>query len=147
MRIGGYYYEMVLAIINYDDSRDVISSLMKAGFSITKLATTGEFPQSRQRHDPDRSGREQAGWSALSIIREHSSSRKQIMPATAELGMGFSRPRRCRLKSAAQPYLYSTSSVLKAVISFDALAGNNALKNSLKHALNEAVSADRAAVR
>ena len=25
----------------------------------------------------------------LYIIREHSSSRKQIMPATAELGMGF----------------------------------------------------------
>ena len=43
MRIGGYYYEMVLAIINYDDSQDVISSLMKAGFSITKLATTGGF--------------------------------------------------------------------------------------------------------
>ncbi|MFR8735804.1 MAG: cyclic-di-AMP receptor [Butyricicoccus sp.] len=33
--------KMVLAIINYDDSQDVISSLMKAGFSITKLATTG----------------------------------------------------------------------------------------------------------
>ena len=30
--------KMVLAIINYDDSQDVISSLMKAGFSITKLA-------------------------------------------------------------------------------------------------------------
>ena len=35
--------KMVLAIINYDDSQDVISSLMKAGFSITKLATTGGF--------------------------------------------------------------------------------------------------------
>ena len=34
--------KMVLAIINYDDSQDVISSLMKAGFSITKLATTGD---------------------------------------------------------------------------------------------------------
>ena len=35
--------KMVLAIINYDDAQDVISSLMKAGFSITKLATTGGF--------------------------------------------------------------------------------------------------------
>ena len=57
--------KMVLAIINYDDSQDVISSLMKAGFSITKLDE------------------------CFDIIREHSSSRKQIMPATAELGMGF----------------------------------------------------------
>ena len=30
--------------------------------------------------------------SAFDIIREHSSSRKQIMPATAELGMGFFSP-------------------------------------------------------
>ena len=63
--------KMVLAIINYDDSQDVISSLMKAGFSITKLATTGGFLK--------------AGNVTILI----SSSRKQIMPATAELGMGF----------------------------------------------------------
>ena len=65
--------KMVLAIINYDDSQDVISSLMKAGFSITKLATTGGFLKAGN----------------VTILREHSSSRKQIMPATAELGMGF----------------------------------------------------------
>lgn len=53
--------KMVLAIINYDDSQDVISSLMKAGFSITKLATTGGFLKAGNCHDPDRSGREQAG--------------------------------------------------------------------------------------
>ena len=51
--------KMVLAIINYDDSQDVISSLMKAGFSITKLATTGGFLKAG--NDPDWSGREQAG--------------------------------------------------------------------------------------
>ena len=68
--------KMVLAIINYDDSQDVISSLMKAGFSITKLATTGGFLK--------------AGNVTILIgLDEHSSSRKQIMPATAELGMGF----------------------------------------------------------
>lgn len=105
--------KMVLAIINYDDSQDVISSLMKAGFSITKLATTGGFLKAGNVTiliGLDESKLDEC----FDIIREHSSSRKQIMPATAELGMGFSRPRRCRSKSAAQPYLYSTSSVLKS---------------------------------
>ena len=77
--------KMVLAIINYDDSQDVISSLMKAGFSITKLATTGGF------------------------LKASRSCRQLLNSAWA-----FSRPRRCRSKSAAQPYLYSTSSVLKS---------------------------------
>ena len=74
--------KMVLAIINYDDSQDVISSLMKAGFSITKLATTGGFLKAvgldESRLDE-----------CFDIIREHSSTRKQIIPTTAELGMGF----------------------------------------------------------
>ena len=35
--------KMVLAIINYDDAQDVINNLMKAGFQITKLATTAAF--------------------------------------------------------------------------------------------------------
>ena len=102
--------KMVLAIINYDDSQDVISSLMKAGFSITKLATTGGFLKAGNVTiliGLDESKLDEC----FDIIREHSSSRKQIMPATAELGMGFFPS---RSKSAAQPYLYSTSSVLKS---------------------------------
>ena len=38
--------KMLLAIVNYDDSRNVMSHLMKAGFSITKLASTGGFLRS-----------------------------------------------------------------------------------------------------
>ena len=78
--------KMVLAIINYDDSQDVISSLMKAGFSITKLATTGGFLKAGNVTiliGLDESKLDEC----FDIIREH--SRKQIMPATAELGMGF----------------------------------------------------------
>lgn len=80
--------KMVLAIINYDDSQDAISSLMKAGFSITKLATTGGFLKAGNVTiliGLDESKLDEC----FDIIREHSSSRKQIMPATAELGMGF----------------------------------------------------------
>ena len=80
--------KMVLAIINYDDSQDVISSLMIAGVSITKLATTGGFLKAGNVTiliGLDESKLDEC----FDIIRERSSSRKQIMPATAELGMGF----------------------------------------------------------
>ena len=101
--------KMVLAIINYDDSQDVISSLMKAGFSITKLATTGGFLKAGNVTiliGLDESKLDEC----FDIIREHSRSCRQLLNSA----WAFSRPRRCRSKSAAQPYLYSTSSVLKS---------------------------------
>ena len=100
--------KMVLAIINYDDSQDVISSLMKAGFSITKLATTGGFLKAGNVTiliGLDESKLDEC----FDIIRASRSCRQPLSSAWA-----FSRPRRCRSKSAAQPYLYSTSSVLKS---------------------------------
>ena len=80
--------KMVLAIINYDDSQDVISSLMKAGFSITKLATTGGFLMSgnttlicgTQDEKVDK---------AISIIGEFSKKRTQMVPSTASYGVGM----------------------------------------------------------
>ena len=71
--------KMVLAIINYDDSQDVISSLMKATGGFLKAGNvTILIGLDESKLDE-----------CFDIIREHSSSRKQIMPATAELGMGF----------------------------------------------------------
>lgn len=80
--------KMLLAIINYDDARGVMSALMKGGYSITKLATTGGFLRagnvtilvglSDDKLDD-----------AISIIREHSTTRKQVIPTTAELGLGL----------------------------------------------------------
>ena len=70
--------KMVLAIINYDDAQDVISSLMKAGFSITKLATTGGFLKAGNVTilvGLDESRLDEC----FDIIREHSSTRKQII--------------------------------------------------------------------
>lgn len=80
--------KMLLAIINYDDSQVVISSLMKAGFSITKLATTGGFLKAGNVTiliGLDESRLDEA----FEIIRTHCQKRHQIMPTTAELGMGF----------------------------------------------------------
>ncbi len=80
--------KMVLAIINYDDAQDVMSSLMKAGFSITKLATTGGFLKAGNVTVLIGIEEEKLD-ECFQIIREHSSSRKQIVPTTGELGMGF----------------------------------------------------------
>lgn len=80
--------KMVLAIINSEDAPNVMENLMKDGFSITKLATTGGFLRAGNVTiliglEEDKLDR------ALGIIRKFSSSRKQIMPTTGELGMGF----------------------------------------------------------
>lgn len=80
--------KMLLAIINYDDAHNVIRNLMQQGFSITKLATTGGFLKAGNVTilvglDEDKVQ------SAIDTIREYSQSRKQIIPTTAELGMGF----------------------------------------------------------
>lgn len=79
--------KMLLAIIDYDDAQSVISALTKAGFSITRLATTGGFLKAgnvtiligldETRLDD-----------AFHIIRDYCRKRRQIMPTTAELGMG-----------------------------------------------------------
>lgn len=80
--------KLLLAIINSDDAPRVIDELMKEHYSITKLATTGGFlkagnvtiliglEEERVEH-------------AMEIIRTYSSTRKQMIPTTAELGMGF----------------------------------------------------------
>ena len=81
--------KMVLAIINYDDAQDVISALTQAGFFITKLATTGGFLKTGNVTiliGLDESKLEEC----LSILREYSSSRHQIVPSISDLGGYFS---------------------------------------------------------
>lgn len=80
--------KMVLAIINYDDAQEVMDSLTQAGFSITKLATTGGFLKAgnvtvligldEQRLDE-----------CFAVIRTHCSSRTEAIPATTEPELGF----------------------------------------------------------
>lgn len=80
--------KMVLAIVNYDDAGDVASNLTHAGFSITKLATTGGFLKAG--NVTMLIGLDDARLTeCIDIIREHSSTRRQIIPTTAELGMGY----------------------------------------------------------
>ena len=80
--------KLIIAIVQDEDASRLISNLMSEGYSVTKLATTGGFLKAGNVTiliGLDESKLDEC----FDIIREHSSSRKQIMPATAELGMGF----------------------------------------------------------
>ena len=80
--------KMVMAIINADDAHTVVSNLTKSGFSVTKLATTGGFLKTGNTTVligvDDEKLQE-----VLDIINKHSHSRKQLVPATAEFGIGM----------------------------------------------------------
>ena len=79
--------KLIVAIVNYDDANAVTQALSKNGFSSTRLSTTGGFlmagnvtlliglEESKVPH-------------ALEVIREHSHSRKQVIPATTDLSVG-----------------------------------------------------------
>lgn len=80
--------KMLLAIINSDDAHSVMNHLMEAGFQITKLATTGGFLRAGNVTiliglDDSRLDE------AMDLIRKYSNTRKQIIPTTANLGVGF----------------------------------------------------------
>ena len=80
--------KMLLAIINSDDAHSVINHLMEAGFQITKLATTGGFL--RAGNVTILIGLEDSRLDeAMDLIRKYSNTRKQIIPTTANLGVGF----------------------------------------------------------
>lgn len=80
--------KMLLAIINSDDAHGVMNHLMEAGFQITKLATTGGFL--RAGNVTILIGLEDSRLDeAMDIIRKYSNTRKQIIPTTANLGVGF----------------------------------------------------------
>ncbi len=79
--------KMITAIINKEDSNAVSSSLTKAGFSVTRLSTTGGFLMAGNITmligvEDDKVDE------VISIISEHSCQRKEIVPSTASYGVG-----------------------------------------------------------
>lgn len=81
--------KLVIAVINRDDANSVSRSLSKYGFSSTRLATTGGFLRAgnvtllvgvdEEKEDE-----------VLDIIRRHSHSRREMIPAGTELTGGLS---------------------------------------------------------
>ena len=76
--------KLILAIINHDDANTVTQALTKKGFSSTKLATTGGFLMAGNVTILIGVDEEKVQ-TVIDIIREHSHSRKQMIPTTTEL--------------------------------------------------------------
>ena len=79
--------KMITAIVNKEDSNAVSSDLTKAGFSVTKLSTTGGFLMAGNVTMLIGVEDEKVD-EVISIISEHSKQRKEIVPSTASYGIG-----------------------------------------------------------
>lgn len=78
--------KLILAIMSNDDSPTVSSKLNKAGYQVTKLATTGGFLRAGNTTlicgcDDDKVD------TAIDIIEKYSSKRTEIVPNTAGYDM------------------------------------------------------------
>ena len=80
--------KMIIAILNADDASTVVQNLMKNGFSVTKLSTTGGFLRAGNVTvliGVDNSKVQDV----IDIISTYSKSRKQLIPTTSEAGINF----------------------------------------------------------
>ena len=82
--------KLVIAVMSADDSADVIRGLTKAGFSSTKLSTTGGVLMTGNATLLVGVEDEKVQ-DVIDVIREHSSSRKQIVANhdISDGGVGF----------------------------------------------------------
>jgi len=76
--------KMILAIINQDDANVVVNALMKEGYSITKLSTTGGFLRAGNTTiligvDDEKVSK------VMNIIHAKSHSRRQVIPTGNEV--------------------------------------------------------------
>lgn len=80
--------KLVIAVVNRDDVGEVSRTLTRQGFSSTRLATTGGFLLSGNVTllvGVD----EEKVQTVIDIIKEHSHSRKQMIPSTTESSFGY----------------------------------------------------------
>ena len=80
--------KLVLAIVSNDDSAAVSSALTRNGFQVTKLATTGGFLMAGNVTILIGVDEEKVQ-TVIDIIREHSHSRKQMIPTASEMSYGY----------------------------------------------------------
>ncbi|MCI8593946.1 MAG: transcriptional regulator [Oscillospiraceae bacterium] len=80
--------KLIIAIVNYDDANAVIRALTKGGFSSTKLATTGGFLMAGNATILIGVDEERVQ-AAIDLIKEYSTSRKQVMPAAGEANFSY----------------------------------------------------------
>ncbi len=81
--------KLIIAIVNNDDSAQVVSALTNAGFIATKLSTTGGFLMAGNTTLLIGANDDQVD-TIKEIISKHSSTREKNVPTSAALGRGLS---------------------------------------------------------
>ena len=80
--------KLIIAIVNHDDANAVTRALTQAGFSSTKLSTTGGFLMAGNATILIGVDEEKVQ-QVIDVIRDHSFSRKQMIPTTTEMSYGY----------------------------------------------------------
>ena len=80
--------KMLIAILNADDASAVIQNLMKNGYSVTRLSTTGGFLRAGNVTVLIGVNDEHVQ-KVIDIIGKYSKSRKQVIPTTSDVGINF----------------------------------------------------------
>lgn len=80
--------KLLLAIVNNDDSAKASSALTDAGFSVTRLSTTGGFLMVGNTTFLIGTTDEGAQ-KALEILKKYCTSRRRIQPSTSTFGVGM----------------------------------------------------------
>ena len=81
--------KLIFAIVNNDDSTLASSALTEAGFSVTKLSTTGGFlmvGNSTLLVGTDEKGAQKV----IDILKKYCTTRKHVPALTASYGVGMS---------------------------------------------------------
>jgi Uncharacterized protein conserved in bacteria len=79
--------KLIFAVVNREDSNLVSSELTKAGYSVTKLATTGGFLLSGNITLIIGTQEEKVE-KAIQIIEKYSQKRTEVVPSTEAYGTG-----------------------------------------------------------
>ena len=80
--------KLILAIVNSDDSSEVMKALTKDGVQVTKLATTGGFLMAGNTTFMIGAD-EERGECIIEIIQKYSHKRTQAMPASTAYAAGM----------------------------------------------------------
>ena len=80
--------KLVIAIVSNDDSSRVQTELVKSGFQVTRLATTGGFLLSGNTTFLCGTDVEKVD-EVIRIVSEHSKERTQLAPSAASYGVGM----------------------------------------------------------
>lgn len=79
--------KMITAIVNKEDSRAVCTGLIKAGFSVTRLSTTGGFLMAGNMTLLIGTDDEKVD-NCIAVIARCCKQRTEVVPSTASYGLG-----------------------------------------------------------